>query len=381
MKSEIKKNLILALVVVLALQLTACDLISIRKKGDIGDSKNVKTYDVFGDGSKVIKIEDDVIYGDKKDMRDIFPQIPIDDDDATNQGDDSATPSITYKMDKGLLDMCTILEIKLNGKEPYYENTRINDGSAFLYVIPQDNDFYKGKTITVNAGHGVKGGSKEKTYSHPDKSPKIGSGTNKAGDVMSFAISEGMTFSDGKLEADMNLEVAKRLRDLLLLNGYNVLMIRENDNSRLDNISRTILANVHSDIHLSIHFDSTATDKGAFILVPLEVDEYLNMEPVKTYYREDNRLANAMINEWKDDEIKLFGKGKMGMDLTQISYSTIPSVDLELGDKATEITPEYLDKLATGILHGVDNYFGEDINYEEDFIVIATDNDVNDSLW
>ena len=47
----------------------------------------------------------------------------------------------------------------------------------------------------------------------------------------------------------------------------------------------------------------------------------------------------------------------MEMDLTQTSYSTIPSVDIELGDKASSHSAETLEKLADGLVSGVDRFF------------------------
>ena len=45
------------------------------------------------------------------------------------------------------------------------------------------------------------------------------------------------------------------------------------------------------------------------------------------------------------------------MDLTQTSYSTIPSVDLEIGDTASDYSEGNLVKVAQGIAEGVDYFF------------------------
>lgn len=48
------------------------------------------------------------------------------------------------------------------------------------------------------------------------------------------------------------------------------------------------------------------------------------------------------------------------MDLTQTSYSTIPSVDIELGDKASDHSGATLETLANGLkLAGVNTFFGQ----------------------
>ena len=47
----------------------------------------------------------------------------------------------------------------------------------------------------------------------------------------------------------------------------------------------------------------------------------------------------------------------MDVDLTQTSYSTVPSVDIELGDKVSDHSEAILRKLAEGLADGVTQYF------------------------
>ena len=47
----------------------------------------------------------------------------------------------------------------------------------------------------------------------------------------------------------------------------------------------------------------------------------------------------------------------MEIDLTQTSYSTVPSVDIEVGDKASDISKETQTKVADGITKGIAQYF------------------------
>ena len=55
---------------------------------------------------------------------------------------------------------------------------------------------------------------------------------------------------------------------------------------------------------------------------------------------------------------KIFSGGSMEMDLTQTSYSTVPSIDIELGDGASDHSAATLDQLGNGLVAGVDQYFG-----------------------
>ena len=47
----------------------------------------------------------------------------------------------------------------------------------------------------------------------------------------------------------------------------------------------------------------------------------------------------------------------MSIDLTQTSYSTIPSVDMELGNACSDHSDEALSRLADGLTEGVNGYF------------------------
>ena len=248
-------------------------------------------------------------------------------------------------------------EIGLDSNWKYANFSKIHTGKAKFYKTTATNP--NGIVITVNAGHGTSGGSSQKTQTHPDGTAKVTGGTTKAGAKESIAISEGMTFSDGATEAEINLKVALKLRDKLLAKGYNVLMIRETSDVQLDNIARTVIANNNSHAHIAIHYDSSTSDKGAFYMQVPDVDSYKKMYPVSTMWQRHDRLGNSLISGLKEKNVKIFGKGKMEMDLTQTSYSTIPSVDIELGDKKTPHDDATNDKMAEGLAAGVDKFFNK----------------------
>jgi len=239
----------------------------------------------------------------------------------------------------------------------YAANSKINSGKAIIY---QSNaSVRKEKTVCVNAGHGTKGGSSVKTLCHPDGSAKVTSGTTAAGATTAIAVSSGMTFSDGTPESEVTLKMAKILRDKLLAEGYDVLMIRETDDVQLDNVARTVLANNLADCHLALHWDSTTTDKGCFYMSVPNHAGYRAMEPVASHWESHNRLGDCLIDGLREKGNKIFSSGAMEMDLTQTSYSTIPSVDIELGDKASSHSAETLEKLADGLIAGIEKFFSQ----------------------
>lgn len=89
------------------------------------------------------------------------------------------------------------------------------------------------------------------------------------------------------------------------------------------------------------------------------VSSYRAMEPVKSNWEKHNALGECLVAGLREAEVKIFSSGSMEMDLTQTSYSTVPSIDIELGDKASDHSDAALDKLADGLLAGVNQYFGK----------------------
>ncbi len=247
------------------------------------------------------------------------------------------------------------LEVALDPACEYASFAKITSGKALYYVNPNENR--NGKVVCVNAGHGTKGGSSVKTQCHPDGTPKVTGGTTAAGETEAVAVSSGMTFADGTPEHKVTVAMALVLKQKLLDAGYDVLMIREGDDVQLDNIARTVIANYNADCHIALHWDSTERDKGSFYMSVPSNESYRAMEPVASHWQEHNRLGECLIDGLRGEGVKIFSTGSLETDLTQISYSTIPSVDIELGDKVSDHSEAALEKLADGLLYGIEEFF------------------------
>ena len=243
-------------------------------------------------------------------------------------------------------------KIKFKKKWKYAKYSKIHSGKAVLYK----HTWGKRITICVNAGHGTRGGERYKTLCHPDGSPKLVSGSTRKGAKYSPSISGGTSLK-GKSEAAATLSLAKALKTKLLKAGFDVLMIREKRDVQLDNIARTVLANNYADCHIALHYDSTSSDKGAFFLSVPNIRSYRNMTPVKQHWRQHNKFGKKVIWGIRKKGLRICGSGSMAMDLTQTSYSTIPSIDLEAGDKATNTSKSANKKMAAGIAKGIKKYF------------------------
>ena len=248
-------------------------------------------------------------------------------------------------------------QITLNPDWEYADHSKINTGAAVLYRAPEKSG-RKGIIIGVNAGHGTAGGSKVKTLCHPDGSAKTTGGSTAAGATEALAVSGGMTFQDGTPERTVTLQMAQILRDKLLASGYDVLMLRDGEDVQLDNVARTVISNNVADCHIALHWDSgdgKDYDKGCFYI---SVPEALrSMEPVASHWQQHDALGADLVEGLRGQGAIIYGKGNMSIDLTQTSYSTIPSVDMELGNAYSDHSDTVLDQLAEGLLQGINVYF------------------------
>ena len=250
-------------------------------------------------------------------------------------------------------------QITLSPDWEYADHSKINTGAAVLYRASEESG-RKGIIIGVNAGHGTAGGAKVKTLCHPDGSAKTTGGSTAAGATEAAAVSGGMTFQDGTPERTVTLRMAQILRDKLLASGYDVLMLRDGEDVQLDNVARTVICNNVADCHIALHWDSgdgKNYDKGCFyISVPQALK---NMEPVASHWQQHDALGADLVEGLRGQGATIYGKGNMSIDLTQTSYSTIPSVDMELGNGYSDHSDDTLDLLAEGLLSGIQTYFGQ----------------------
>ena len=260
------------------------------------------------------------------------------------------TPSVIVTPEPGSTET-----VYWNPSWQYADRSVIHTGTATLYHTSSSNP--KHFTVCVNAGHGTIGGTSVYTLCHPDGSPKVTGGSTPAGSTYAVAVSSGTVMLDGTSEASATLSLAKKLKNLLLQYGFDVLMIRDHSDVQLDNVARTVMANNVADCHIALHYDSSESDKGFYCCNVAQVPRYLNMEPVRSHHYQHEALAACMIAGARSNNIKIYGSGSFEFDLTQTSYSTVPSANLEVGDKASDISSAGQSEIAKGLLYGVINYY------------------------
>ena len=247
----------------------------------------------------------------------------------------------------------TKTEVRLDPSWQFAGFSVIHSGAAVLYRTNRSN----GIVIGVNAGHGTRGGEKQKTYCHPDKTPKVTGGTTAAGATMAFAVSGGMTFRDGTEERTVTLQTARILRDKLLEAGFDVLMLRDDTDVQLDNVARTVICNNMADCHISLHWDSDSKnfDKGVYYMsVP---DGLKVLQNVEYHWEVSESLGERLLDGLRKKDVLIYKTGSADMDLTQTAYSWVPSVDIELGNQCSDHSDQRLEEIAEGLLLGIRAYF------------------------
>lgn len=244
---------------------------------------------------------------------------------------------------------CKVIAWNKNWK--YADKSKYHSSSAVIYYTEAKKK--KGKIVALNTGHGSAAECSSKfTLCHPNGTPKVTGGSTAAGEKYATADNGGAAG-----EAAVNLKIAKKTKRLLLDSGYDVLMLRQESGIKLDVIGRTIIANNNADCHVSIHYDSTDSNKGAFFCSVPNVSSYRNMYPVSKHYKQHNRLGKNIIAGMGREGVKVASSDRVPVDLMQTSFSTIPSTDIEVGDKATSYSWANINRMAKGITRGIKNYY------------------------
>lgn len=208
------------------------------------------------------------------------------------------------------------------------------------------------KIVVIDAGHQRQG-----IYEHEpigpgatQTKPKLASGT------------EGVV--TGVPEYQLTLDVSLKLRDELERRGYEVVMIREDNNCPLSNKQRAEIANKYEGqraVFIRIHANSVGdqTVSGILTICPAPNNPYTPEIIV-----DSRRLSEDLLHEM----VKETGANDMGIietnSMSGINWCRIPVSIVEMGfmsnkeeDKKMQ-TKEYQEFLVDGMSQGLDEYFG-----------------------
>ena len=286
-------------------------------------------------------------------------------------GDGSATIWVKFKGStytcKVTVKAYTTSKVQLDPSWTYADKAAITGGTAILYTPYQGQ---KGKTIAINAPYGTDGDSTLTIPIHPDGSGCYIEGAGLTGDKTVSAVPSDSALNDGTMRSTANLVLARTLRDVLLKNGYSVLMIRDGETVALDSIARTVIANNKADVSITINYyeDSEATeDSGTFFCAVPWDKEYRSMTPVKDNFTKLNRLGFNLISGVSEQGLKVRELGAREMDSVQTAYSTIPAVILEAGNRFADHSAAANNKIASGVIRGLEHFFEEKADPADNF--------------
>ncbi len=194
-----------------------------------------------------------------------------------------------------------------------------------------------GKTIVVDAGHGV-----------PD---------------------EGAESSNGTTEAETNLKIALKLQNLLEQSGCNVILTRSDENAIYDLDKTTLREKKVSDIRNRVKIGN---ESNADIFVSI----HLNKIPQQQYWgwqcfykngdEKSIKLAKSIQSNLNEAIQKENKRVAMKLDTVYIiKHVEIPISIVECGflsnpeEEKLLLEDEYQNKLAWGIYNGITDYFYE----------------------
>ena len=202
-------------------------------------------------------------------------------------------------------------------------------------VVPTVSLPVSGKTIVVDAGHGV-----------PD---------------------EGAESSNGTSEAETNLKIALKLQNLLEQSGCTVILTRSDENAIYDIDSKTLKQKKISDIHNRVKIGNES-QADAFVSIHLNKIPQPQYDGWQTFYNakseEGRKLATSIqdaIGKAVQTENNRVAKSIDNIYI--IKHVEIPTTIVECGflsnpeEEKKLLENDYQDKLAWGIYNGIINYF------------------------
>ena len=234
---------------------------------------------------------------------------------------------------------------------PTQEPTKAPTEAATPTPTPDNGQSGNGKLVVIDAGHQRKGNS--------DKEPDgPGSTTMKA------KCSSGATgHFTGIPEYELNLIVAKKVQQILLDRGYEVIMVRDTHDVDLSNSERAEIANkAGADVFIRIHANASDNSDacGAETLCQTKNNPY-NADQ----YEKSRKLSDCVLDALCE---KCGCKKRHVVEtdtMSGINWCKVPVTIVEMGFLSNEeedrlmATEEYRDKLAEGIANGIDRYFAK----------------------
>ncbi|MCR5467564.1 MAG: N-acetylmuramoyl-L-alanine amidase [Lachnospiraceae bacterium] len=250
----------------------------------------------------------------------------------------------------------TTSENDLNSES--YTETETEIASETEVTTETENNTETETAQVVTGGHIVCIDPGHQTHGNSEQEP-IGPGANET----KAKVSSGTTgVATGIPEYQMTLNVALKLKEVLVNRGYTVVMTRESNDVNISNAERAAIAtNAGAEAFIRLHGNGVndSSTNGALTMCMTSSNPYNS-----NLYSSSRRLSEAVVNGLCN-ATGAANKGVSEVDnMSGINWSTVPVTIVEMGfmtnptEDSNLNNSDYQYKLAEGMANGVDAYFG-----------------------
>ena len=178
----------------------------------------------------------------------------------------------------------------------------------------------------------------------------------------------GAVAGDGTVEKDINLNISKKIYEMLKLAGFDVIMTRDGDNATDNTDSDVISERKKSDLKERLKIINENPD-AIFVSVHLNKYTTSTASGAQVFYSPNNDNSSKLGQSIQSSVISLLQKGntrtiKKGTKSTYLLHNAkIPSVIVECGflSNNNELkllkSEDYQSKMAFAIFSGIQEYY------------------------